>query len=404
MMIVLFAQTGFAEITLPFNGFLEYGLTSRIVTNDEKPDDIILNEATLQMEFSKDTDIAAFNFKADFRRDNVLDRTDFELREATIDLFAFDSWELKAGHQVLTWGTGDMVFANDLFPKDWKAFFIGRSEEYLKAPATALKLSIFSGIGDFNVVMTPTFTPDMYIDGERLSYWGMRGITGAEFLDQQPDQALKDAEYHLRFAKNISGLEFALYGYKGFFKRPLGFDPELGVGIFPELAVYGASVRTQLLGGIFNVETGYYDSLDDRDGTDPLLENSILKTIVGFEKELARDLTAGVQYFSEWMQNYDDYESSVEAIGQPALKEENHDWITLRLTHLRRQQTLILSFFGYYSPAEKDWHLRPAVTYKMSDHLQISAGSNLFFGENDYTFFGQLEENTNVYVRARYSY
>ena len=111
-----------------------------------------------------------------------------------------------------------------------------------------------------------------------------------------------------------------------------------------------------------------------------------------------------MQYFSEWMQNYDEYKKSVESIGQPALEEENHDWITLRLTNLRKQQTLILSFFGYYSPAENDWYLRPVATYKMSDQLQLAAGFNLFFGENDYTFFGQLEDNSNIYFRIRYSY
>ncbi len=199
-------------------------------------------------------------------------------------------------------------------------------------------------------------------------------------------------------------MELALYGYKGFFKRPLGFDAESGVGIFPELAVYGASLRTQILGGILNLESGYYDSLDDRDGTDPMLENSIIKSVIGFEKELFKNFTASVQYFSEWMQKYEEYEQSVTEMGQAALKEENDDWITLRLTNMRKQQTLIFSWFSYYSPAENDWHLRPKLTYQMNDQIQLTTGLNLFFGENEYTFFGQLEENSNAYFRVRYSY
>jgi hypothetical protein len=403
-LILSLAQTGSAEFSLPFNGFLEYDLGSRIVSNEQKPDDIILNEATFRLELAKDTDIAAFNFTGDFRYDGYLKESNIAIREATVDLFAYESWELKAGPQILTWGTGDLLFINDLFPKDWQSFFLGRDDEYLKAPSTTLKLSIFSGFGDINAVVTPIFTPDNYIDGERMSYWGMGGITGDPFVAETPEKAWENAEYALRLANNISGVELALYGYKGFFKRPLGFDPEQEVGIFPELAVYGASVRTQLFGGIFNIESGYYDSLDDRDGTDPFLVNSLLKNLVGFEKELMQNFTAGIQYFSEWMQNYDEYKKSVESIGQPALKEENHDWITLRLTNLRKQQTLILSFFGYYSPAENDWYLRPVATYKMSDQIQLTTGFNLFFGEHDYTFFGQLEDNSNVYFRIRYSY
>ncbi|PIE32156.1 hypothetical protein CSA56_16230 [candidate division KSB3 bacterium] len=391
-------------MSLPFNGFLEYSLGSRIVSNDQKSDDMLLNEATFRMEFSQETDIAAFNFKGGFRYDNYLDDVEISVREATIDLYAYDSWELKAGHQVLTWGTGDLVFINDLFPKDWKSFFLGREDEYLKAPSTSMKFSFFSDFGDFNLVVTPIFTPDTYLDGERFTYWGMQGITGEKFQVEKPDETWENAEFHGRFAKNISGVELALYGYKGFFKRPLGFDPAQGLGIFPELAVYGASLRTPLFGGIFNLESGYYDSLDDDHGTDPMLENSIWKNLVGFEKELMQNLTVGLQYFSEWMQDYEEYENSVEAMGQKALKEENHDWITLRLTNLRKQQTVILSFFGYYSPSENDWYLKPSVTYKMSDNLQIAAGANLFFGENDYTFFGQLEDNSNLYARIRYSF
>ena len=398
------AQIASAQESLPLHGFLEYNLGSRIVSNEYKADDVLMNEATFRLESSKDTDIAAFSFKGDFSYDAYLDDVEISIREATIDLYAYDSWELRAGRQVLTWGTGDMVFVNDLFPKDWQSFFMSRDDEYLKAPSNSLKFSFFSGLGDLNLVVTPTFTPDTYLDGERFSYWGMGGLTGEKFVADKPEESFENAEYHARFAKNIGGFEMALYGYKGFFKRPLGFDPEQGSGVFPELAVYGASLRTQFLGGIFNVETGYYDSLDDQDGTDPTLENSIWKNLVGFEKELVQNLTLGLQYFSEWMQDYDAYKDSVEAIGQQALKEENHDWITLRLTNLQKQQTLILSLFGYYSPSENDWYIRPSATYKMSDNLQLTGGANVFLGENDYTFFGQLEDNTNLYARIRYSF
>ncbi|PID55874.1 hypothetical protein CSB45_13715 [candidate division KSB3 bacterium] len=393
-----------AQTPVPIHGFLTYNVGSRLVPNDDMSDDVLMNEVTFRMELAKDTDIAAFTFNGDFTYDNYMSDTSFSLREATVDLFAFEACELKAGHQVLTWGTGDMVFVNDLFPKDWKSFFMSRDDEYLKAPSTSLKFSMFSGLGDLNLVLTPTFTPDTYIDGERFSYWGMGGITGENFVAEIPAKTFENAEYHARFAKNIGGLELALYGYKGFFKRPLGFNPEQGTGVFPKLAVYGASLRSQMFGGIVNIESGYYDSLDDRDGTDPMLENAIWKNLVGFEKELIQNLTVSLQYFSEWMQDYDAYTKSIEAIGQEALKEENHDWITLRLTSLQKQQTLILSLFSYYSPAEQDWYLRPLVTYKMSDNLQVSAGANIFGGENAYTFFGQLEDNTNLYARIRYSF
>jgi len=59
--------------------------------------------------------------------------------------------------------------------------------------------------------------------------------------------------------------------------------------------------------------------------------------------------------------------------------------VTLRLTQLLMNQNLIWSFFAYYSPSDRDAYLRPAVTYKMSDALQITAGGNVFLGEDEHT-------------------
>ena len=48
--------------------------------------------------------------------------------------------------------------------------------------------------------------------------------------------------------------------------------------------------------------------------------------------------------------------------------------------------------------------LRPHAKYKVNDHWTVEAGGNLFLGESNSTFFGQFEDNTNVYAGARWSF
>ena len=78
--------------------------------------------------------------------------------------------------------------------------------------------------------------------------------------------------------------------------------------------------------------------------------------------------------------------------------------LTLRLTQMLMNQNLILSLFTFYSPSDKDAYFRPAVTYKISDHWMVTANGNFFVGEDDHTFFGQFEDNTNVYAGVRWSF
>jgi hypothetical protein len=102
------------------------------------------------------------------------------------------------------------------------------------------------------------------------------------------------------------------------------------------------------------------------------------------------------------MEDYSDYENSLPA-GFPA-QEEYRDMVTLRLEQLLKHQTLRLSLFTFYSPADNDYLMQPQVSYKFSDNLSSTLGTNIFGGEKNTTFLGQFDKNDNIYLSVRFDF
>jgi hypothetical protein len=250
---------------------------------------------------------------------------------------------MKIGRQILTWGTGDLLFINDLFPKDWNSFLLGRDEEYLKAPSDAIYASFFPAIGSFDLAYMPRMDADRYIDGTRVSYWNPleQSISGTDIDAERRDEWFRDDEISARFYRPFLSYEGALYAYHGFWKSPQGVDPAVMNNYFPELNSVGASVQGALGSGLINAEAGYYDSSEDRSGTNPFIPNSEVRFLTGYEREVARNLTAGLQYYLEWMQDYEDYLAGL-PITDTARDEVRHV-LTLRLTQMLMNQNLILT-------------------------------------------------------------
>ena len=387
------------------NGFIE-GRQGWRLQDDPYEKDSSVSEMRMQLDLSKDADWGIIKLKGDLVGDQVEEKAYAELRELNFDLSPLDFMDLKIGRQTLTWGTGDLLFINDLFPKDWQSFFIGRDDEYLKAPSDAIKGSLFFDLFDIDLIYSPVFNASRYVDGTRLSYWNsMLGRKAGQdfiFADHERNSYFRDSEFAARVSKNITGIELGLYGYSGFWKTPEGLDSKEAKLWYPKLSAYGASARGALWGGIGNLEIGYYDSRDDRDGDDALVRNSEIRTLAGFERELASDFTGGFQYYQEWMQKYDSYKSTLPAGTAP--KDEFRHVFTLRLTKLLMNQTLRLSLFTYYSPSDQDGYIRPKIHYKVTDQWAIETGANIFAGKDDYTFFGQFQDNTNAYASVRWSF
>ena len=396
------------------HGFVEARAGMR-TQNDPHEDERNLTETRAQLDALTYFEKFVLQFRGDFYYDELEKKFEkvnlesgrgfFDLRELNV-LFTPVEWaDVKAGRQILTWGTGDLVFINDLFPKDWNSFLLGRDEEYLKAPSDALYTSFFPSFANIDLVYTPRVDSDRYVDGRRISYWNpsLQRIAGqdAEINPNRRDKWLQDHEIASRIYRNLYGYETALYFYHGFWKSPEGYDRTEMHAYFPGLNVYGASTKGGMLGGIFNLEAGYYDSREDRSGTDPDIPNSETRFLVGYQKEIARNLTAGVQYYVEWMMNHNEY---IESMPVDTISDEFRHVTTLRITQLLMNQNLILSIFTFFSPNERDAYLRPSATYKISDHWTAGINGNFFFGERDYTFFGQFRRNNNVNLHVRYNF
>jgi hypothetical protein len=414
-MIGLLPISSFALDT-ELHGFVD-GRAGVRTQNDPYEDDRSLTELRLQLDSKTFFNWGEFSARGDLVYDDLetdQEKVDlekgqgfFDLRELNLLFTPVDWSDVKIGRQILTWGTGDLLFINDLFPKDWNSFLLGRDEEYLKAPSDAVYASFFPSIGSFDVAYMPRMDADRYIDGTRVSYWNpgippAGSIAGQDAVidAERRDDWFSDGEVSARFYRPLLSYEAALYTYQGYWKSPMGVNAA-GNAYFPELSAYGGSIQGSLGSGLVNAEAGYYDSCEDRSGTNPFVPNSEFRFLAGYEREVAKDLMAGFQYYVEWMQDYDDY---LAGVNPDTARDEFRHVLTLRLTQMLMNQNLILSLFTFYSPSDNDAYFRPAATYKISDHWMVTANGNFFVGERDYTFFGQFKYNSNVNLGVRYSF
>ncbi|MFN2351785.1 MAG: hypothetical protein ABR497_07550 [Kiritimatiellia bacterium] len=396
------------------HGFIDARAGLRL-RDDPHEKDVSLAEVRLQLDGLRYFEPGPFTLRADLVYDGVESsqsvdlesgRGWLDLRECNFLFSPLSAMDVKLGRQILTWGTGDLLFINDLFPKDWVSFFIGRDEEYLKAPSDAALLSLFSGWANLDLVYVPRFDPDRYISGRRISYWSDALGRSAGRYDvvpaDVPDDWFRNAEYALRLSRFQRGVELAAYAYSGYWKSPAGANPWDGAPNFPGLNVYGASARGRLGDGIASLETGYLDSRRDHDGDDPLVRNSEARLLLGYQRELARDFSATLQYYLEHMLRHDNYAATL----PPGMTErdENRHVFMLRLTRLLMNQNLILGLVVFYSPSDQDVYLRPNAAYKLTDAWLLTAGGNIFLGDRQQTFFGQFEYNSNLYLGARYNF
>lgn len=394
---------------LAIKGFAEGAFGSRIEKNPLLENkDYTLGETRLQIQLSHFGEVGEFYSAFDFLADNV-EGTGVEpiVRETFLQFKLGTRMDAKVGRQILTWGTGDLLFINDLFPKDYIAFFSGREDQYLKIANDAIKVRFFTPAFDMDIVGIPFFEPDRLPWGNRFSYFNpLAGRRVSVFSNPElpsplmPEKSMDNGELAMRLYRYAGSFQVSGYYFRGLWKDPMAIDMERGRSYYPGLIAYGASLRGPLLSGVLSLEYGYYDSREDSNGDNPLIPNNQQRYLLGFERQWWTDFTMGIQYNGEYMADHGMYLRTLPP-GSPVM-DNVRQVFTTRMTQLLHYQLVNLSLFAFYSPTDEDWHLRPSISYRLSDQFSIAAGANLFGGNKDYTLFGQFVDNSNTYLRFRY--
>lgn len=260
---------------------------------------------------------------------------------------------------------------------------------------------------NIDFVYTPQFDHDRFITGERMSFYNsLYGRTvGAdwEVNFNVPSTWFEDDEYALRLYRMVGSAELAFYAYSGYWKSPGGqrFPPMQAT--FPKLSVYGASLRGNFLNGIGNVELAYYDSRQDRGGDNPFVNNSEFRLLLGYERELAKELTGGAV-----LSRTHDGLRRVPQFADPA--DHGRAGSGPAPVHGAADETVDAAGSDPVAvrvfQSERRRHV-PASAGELQGErpLDGGGGGNVFFGEKPSTFFfGQFEDNTNVYGAVRYSF
>ncbi|MBI5408928.1 MAG: hypothetical protein HZA14_06145 [Nitrospirae bacterium] len=404
-LISLFISSPTYASDISLHGFLQGNYS--VDTNTSNPDgkDFKWAEERAQLKLDANKEPFRLFLKTDAFYDHIDDASHLEVREGYVD-FTSSSWDTRIGRQIVTWGLGDLIFINDVFPKDYEAFFSGRPMEYLKKGVDGIKVGMYPSFASMELIVISFFEPNNFPDPKRFHMFDpMPAVTDRE--EEKPASTFDNAEIAFRVYRDVAGFDASLYFYKGFLRQPSMLPDSMTSPtkidlVYPELSVYGASLQGRALEGVLSLEAGYYDSREDKGGTDPMTPNSQSRFLVGYQRQLWEDFTVGLQYYGEYMHDYSGYEDNLPA-GFPQEK-KLHQLASVRLTQFLIHQTLGLSFFSFYSPSDDDYLLNPEVKYNFSDSVWAAAGANVFGGGDEWNQFGSLDENDNVYVQVRYEF
>ena len=404
------AASAQATNTVEIHGFLLGAGALR--TTGERPaggegGDMVLGETRLRLDVGAKTASGNVTIlaKGDVLYDVVTRTFAGDLREGYAGVGA-GAADLRIGRQIVTWGLGDLLFINDVFPKDWDSFFSGRPMEYLKLGVDGARVRWSSKAVSADFLAVPVFTSDKLPSSRRFSFSvPLSGVVNQQEI--KPAADLSNTELALRLYRHVSGFDVSFYAYRGFWRSPsVRIDPSPSptslTRFYPELAVYGVSLQRGLPAGVLSAEVGYYDSRGDRGGDDPAVPNSQWRFLAGYQYQPWQDGTVGVQAYGEVMKDVEAYRRSLPA-GNPS-QDCVRGVFSVRLTQMLRYQIWRPSVFVAYSPTDRDFLLRPELGYKLTENLSVTFGANRFGGAKATTFFGQFKKDNNLFLNVRFDF
>lgn len=352
----------------------------------------VLGELLYEHRFDQQFSVTA---RVEAYHDGAIAEGDIDAREAFVDWSPTSALNLKLGRQVLTWGVSDYLYVNDVFPKNFDAFFTGAGFDRMKEPVDAARLAIHSSDADLEAVLSRS-KGDRTPNSARFAAMTMaKAAVPDDSANHQVDVALKASTH-------AAGWDLSAYGASFDSRDERLYMDTTGLrSDRPRTRHLGLSVAGNFAGGLLWGEGAVRNTSGDQTAVvSRQFLPSAFKLIGGYSREVGQEITASAQLQLEGPGSHSRYLASL-APGVRPLKS-----VTSTL-HLRVQGRWINQTLGagaqLFVSNEGDSHLNPFVSWSPADGWTFEGGANVFNGKPD-TRYGAFKDDSNVYVLGRFSF
>lgn len=374
----------------------------------KEPQDYLASRTKVRMEMDAENDdtniFASFNAIKNYV---VPSQSGIELHEAYIQ-YAADSWDLRAGRQLIIWGKADGISITDVIsPMDYTEF-LAQDYDDIRMPVDAAKFRYLRDQMNVELIWIPIFQPAILPPADSPWAFGAELPEGIEILHEPsmvPEKKLKNSEFGGKISFYFPWGDLALSSFYTWNKVPvmnqtlIQFEDVDGarLTIKPEhyrLTFAGFEFSIPYNAFVFRSESAFFKGqyFEPQELSDGLFEKNSINWLLGVDWYPGSEWTLSAQFADFFVLDYD----------QKIADDEHEMLITLNISKNLFRNTLTLSTSGYIGLNESEIFNRSSVDYELSDGLHLEAGLDIFAGDGG--SFGQYKDNSEVWIKAKYSF
>jgi hypothetical protein len=406
---LLAADWGAAEEEQPWterlelSGFLETLQSMRL----REPHDAVTSRARLRLGLGADLGPVYGFVSADAEKNwKLTSETGVEAREAWLEHDG-DGWDVRAGRQIVIWGKADGVQITDIVsPPDYTES-VTRDLDEIRMPVDAVKFRLLGKWVDTELIWIPVFKAAVLPTGDNA--WAVarvvpENVRVSSAAPREPATTLENSEIALKLSAYLPGWDAAASIFHTWDDHPamhrdlLEDEDGMHVALEPRhhrLTVFGLECSRPWSDFVFRGEAAYFRGRYFEPAS--LFENparkNALKWLAGVDWTPGNDWMVTAQLVGEHMFAH-----------EGRLRQQANSYLaTLHVSKKLLRQTLTLSNMLYYDLDHGDFFDRIKAEYAVTDALTLSVGADIFGGDRAGSY-GGYRDNTQVWIKAKYSF
>lgn len=377
-----------------FSGYAE----TRHCAQTKSPNDFLASETMARLEtrsFKENWSLfASMNLSANH---TLKDESGVSIHEAYID-YVGPSWDVRLGRQIIIWGNADGVRITDNISPSDLSEYISRDFDEIRMAVDAVKLRITGDKGTGELIYIPFFRQGISPDED--SPWALGKSDSDTTGNSKPRKNIENGELGAKYALFLPGVDMALsyfYTWNDFPYYTCTRDTGScqATSPFHRLHIFGLEFSRPCNDFVFRGEAAFFHGKRylSKIENSPLTQRDQIKWLLGI------DWSPG----NNWSLSFQGTEDRILDYPTNIQQREHSTMITANISKKLFREKLTLSGMHYLNLNEKDSLTRLSSEYQVSDGFSLFFGSDIFKGEKTGNF-GKYKENTQVWLKAKYSF